>query len=135
MIKILLKLERRSYYPNLLSGDRFMHQNYQDAIGLLQGFGKPHLFITMTTNPDWNEIQEQLKPGETALDRPDIVGRVFKLKKQQLIRDIEKEMIFGKIDARTYTIEFQKRGYPHVHLIILLADKAHTTPLIKLYVN
>ena len=58
-----------------------MYQNYQDSIGLLQKFGKPHLFITMTTNPDWNEIQEQLKPGETALDRPDIVGRVFKLKK------------------------------------------------------
>ena len=104
-----------------------MHQNYQDAIGLLQRFGKPHLLITMTTNPDWNEIQEQLKPGETSLDRPDIVGRVFKLKKQQLIRDIEKEMIFGKIVARTHTIEFQKRRYPHVHTIIWLANKAHMT--------
>ena len=111
-----------------VSGDRYMHQNYQDAIGLIQRFGKPHLFITMTTNPDWDEIQQQLKEGETALDRPDIVARVFKLKKQQLIRDIEKEMIFGKIVARTHTIEFQKRGYPHVHIIVWLADKAHMTP-------
>ena len=125
----ITKIGKKVILPSsFLSGDRFMHQNYQDAIGLLQRFGKPHLFITMTTNPDWNEIQEQLKPGETALDRPDIVGRVFKLKKQQLIRDIEKEMIFGKIVARTHTIEFQKRGYPHVHLIIWLADKAHMTP-------
>ena len=37
-------------------------------------------------------------------------------------------MIFGKIVARTHTIEFQKRGYPHIHLIIWLADKAHMTP-------
>ena len=66
-----------------ISGDRYMHQNYQDAISLIQRFGKPHLFVTMTTNPDWDEIQQQLKEGETALDRPDIVARVFKLKKQQ----------------------------------------------------
>ena len=123
------KIGKKVILPStFVSGDRYMHQNYQDAISLIQRFGKPHLFVTMTTNPDWDEIQEQLKPRETALDRPDIVARVFKLKKQQLIRDIEKEMIFGKIVARTHTIEFQKRGYPHVHLIIWLADKTHMTP-------
>ena len=95
------KLEKKVILPStFVSGDRFMHQNYQDAIGLIQRFGKPHLFITMTTNPDWDEIQQQLKEGETALDRPDIVARIFKLKKQQLIQDIEKEMIFGKIVTR-----------------------------------
>ena len=87
------------------------HQQYQDAISLLRRFGKPNLFITMTTNPDWREIKEHLRPGEKAVDRPDIVARVFKLKKQQLIKDIEKEMIFGKCIARVHTIEFQKRGY------------------------
>ena len=87
------------------------HQQYQDAISLLRRFGKPNLFITMTTNPDWREIKENLRPGEKAIDRPDIVARVFKLKKQQLIKDIEKEMIFGKCIARVHTIEFQKRGY------------------------
>ena len=70
---------------SFISGDRFMHQHYQDAISLLRRFGKPHLFITMTTNPDWREIKENLRPGEKAIDRPDIVARVFKLKKQQLI--------------------------------------------------
>ena len=94
------KIGKKVILPStFVSGDRYMHQNYQDAISLIQRFGKPHLFVTMTTNPDWDEIQEQLKEGETALDRPDIVARVFKLKKQQLIRDIEKEMIFGKIVA------------------------------------
>ena len=37
-------------------------------------------------------------------------------------------MIFGKCIARIHTIEFQKRGYPHIHLIIWLADKNHMTP-------
>ena len=74
-----------------------MHKNYQDAIGLIQRFGKSHLIITMTTNPDWDEIQQQLKEGETALDRLDIVARVFKLKKQQLIQDIEKEIILRRL--------------------------------------
>ena len=67
-----------------------MHQQYQDAISLLRRFGKPNLFITMTTNPDWREIKENLRPGEKAIDRPDILARVFKLKKQQLNKDIEK---------------------------------------------
>lgn len=109
--KDINKIGKKVILPSsFISGDRYMHQQYQDAIGLLQRFGKPHLFITMTTNPDWREIQENLRDGETPLDRPDIVGRVFKLKKDQLIRDIEKEMVFGKCAARIHTIEFQKRG-------------------------
>lgn len=104
-----------------------MHQQYLDSIGLYQRFGHPHLFITMTCNPNWREIQDNLRPGETALDRPELVSRVFKLKKQQLIRDLSTEMIFGKLDARTHSIEFQKRGFPHAHIIIWLHDKKHMT--------
>ena len=77
----------------------------------------------MTCNPNWPEIQKQLNPGETALDRPDLVARVFKLKKQQLIKDLENEMIFGKLVARTHSIEFQKRGFPHAHIIIWLEEE------------
>ena len=68
----ITKIGKKVILPSsFLSGDRFMYQNYQDVIGFLQRFWNRHLFITMTTNSDWNEIQEQLKPGETALDRPD----------------------------------------------------------------
>ena len=97
-----------------------MHQQYLDSIALYQRFGHPHLFITMTCNPNWPEIQSNLKPGETALDRTEMVSRVFKQKKQQLIRDLGSEMIFGKLLARTHSIEFQKRGFPHAHIIIWL---------------
>ena len=43
-----------------------MHQEYLDSIGLYQWYGHPHGFATMTCNPNWHEIQENLKDGETA---------------------------------------------------------------------
>ena len=55
-------------------------------------------------------------------DRPDLVTRVFKLKKDQLIRDIRSEKIFGKVPAILWVIEFQKRGLPHVHILVILAN-------------
>ena len=73
-----------------------MHQEYLDSIGLYQCYGHPHGFATMTCNPNWHEIQEILKDGETALDRPDLVAHVFKHNKQTLIRDLGIVMIFGK---------------------------------------
>ena len=118
------KVGKKVILPSSFTGgDRYMHQQYLDAIGLYQRFGHPHLFITMTCNPNWKEIQDRLKPGQTALDRPDLVARVFKQKKQQLIKDLGSEMIFGKMLARTHSIEFQKRGFPHAHIIIWLADQ------------
>ena len=71
----------------------------------------------MTYNPNCHEVQANLKGGETPLDRPDLVAGVFKLNKQQQIRDLGIEMIFGKMIARTNSIEFQKRRFPHIHKI------------------
>ena len=50
----------------------------QDGMAICREFHKPDFFITMTCNPHWPEIKEQLKPGQTAQDRPDLVARVFK---------------------------------------------------------
>ena len=33
---------------------------------------------------------------------------------------IEENMIFGRFKARTHSIEFQKRVFPHLHLIMWL---------------
>ena len=37
-------------------------------------------------------------------------------------------MIFGRFKARTHSIEFQKRGFPHVNLIVWLDRDTHFTP-------
>ena len=74
----------------------------------------------MTCNPNWAEIIQELLPGQTPANRPDLVARVFKLKKEELINNIYKNGIFGQVVAYVYTIEFQKRGLPYIHLLIFL---------------
>ena len=98
-----------------------MHQQLQDAMAIVQRYGKPHLFITMTANTNWKEILEQLEPGQTALDRPDIVDRVFQAKKKKFIEELENGIYF-KFKARVHTIEMQKRGAPHTHLELWFED-------------
>lgn len=100
-----------------------MNANYQDSMAIVRRFGKPDLFVTMTCNPNWEEISAELLPNQKAADRPDIVARVFKLKLEQLIHEIKKGLL-GKIVASVYTIEYQKRGLPHAHIVVILADKA-----------
>lgn len=66
-----------------------MQQHYQDAMAIVSKFGKPDLFVTFTCNPKWSEIETNLKPGQTAADRPDLEIRVFRLKLKQQINDIK----------------------------------------------
>ena len=69
---------------------------------------------------EWKEIQESLNPGESPFDRPDITTRVFKLKNDLLMEDIEKNEIFGKTKATVGTLEQQKRkGLHHSHNLII----------------
>ena len=58
-------------------------------------FKKINLFITMMANPNWDEVTRELFPGQTSYDRPDLVARVFKQKKQELMDDIYKREVFG----------------------------------------
>jgi hypothetical protein len=101
-------------------GPRSVQHNLQDALALLRIFKGSDLFITFTANPTWVEIREALLPGQSACDRPDIVARVFHLKLAALLDDIMKKELFGKALGYVYTVEYQKRGLPHVHLIVFL---------------
>lgn len=106
---------------SFIGSPRNMLQNYQDAMAIVRKFGKPDLFITMTCNPKWQEIEENLLPGQSTSDRPDLVARVFNIKKEHLLHMITEEELFGKVIAWVYVIEFQKRGLPHIHLLVTLA--------------
>ncbi|XP_019150680.1 PREDICTED: uncharacterized protein LOC109147533 [Ipomoea nil] len=71
--------------------------------------------------PSSQEIQRFLeKRNLKAEDRPDIVCRVFKLKLDCLIKEIKNGKLFGRVKAVIYTIEFQKRGLPHAHILLFL---------------
>ncbi|XP_030060875.1 uncharacterized protein LOC115471313 [Microcaecilia unicolor] len=119
--------------PSTFSGSpRNMHQNYKDAMAIVRKYGKPDLFITMTCNPRWEEITENLQKGQTPEFRPDLLARVFHLKLKQLLHDICKEHILGIPLAKIHVIEFQKRGLPHAHILLILKEehKPKNTELI-----
>jgi Helitron helicase-like domain at N-terminus len=85
--------------------------------------GAPSLFITLTCNPNWPEIRRNIEPWQTASDRPDIVARVFELKLKKLINYLTIENILGRTIGYVHVTEFQKRGLPHVHILLIFADE------------
>ncbi|XP_071926211.1 uncharacterized protein [Coffea arabica] len=116
---------RRIYLPaSFIGGPRDMRRRYLDAMALVQKFGKPDLFLTMTCNTMWKEIQDNLKYEEKAQDRPDLVARVFRAKFEVLRSEIIKKKLFGEVAAFVYVIEHQKRGLPHAHMLVILKPDA-----------
>jgi len=82
-----------------------MFNNCQDAMAICKRFGYPDLFITITCNANWREIQDYLKKSNLkASDRPNIVCRVFKMKLDELMDDLKKDELFGKVDAGMYLL-------------------------------
>ncbi|XP_022894082.1 uncharacterized protein LOC111408566 [Olea europaea var. sylvestris] len=100
-------------------GPRDMLRRYLDAIALVQRYGKSDLFITITCNPNWPEIKQELKHNDEVQNRPDLIVRVFRAKLEELKNDLYKRYIFGTIIAHIYVIEFQKRCLPHSHLLLI----------------
>ncbi|KAL6514700.1 hypothetical protein OROGR_020279 [Orobanche gracilis] len=108
---------------------RWVVQNCQDAMAISRWTGFPDLIITFTCNPKWPEILRFCKKkGVKSEDRPDILCRVFKMKLDEMIKDLKERKMFGKPSAIVYTVEFQKRGLPHAHILLFLASdsKFHT---------
>ncbi|XP_077251766.1 uncharacterized protein LOC143890990 [Tasmannia lanceolata] len=76
----------------------------QDVMAICRWAGNPDLFITFTANPKWPEIQKFVNqiPGQKPNDRPDIESKVFKIKLDQLVRDLIKLQHFGRVIADKY---------------------------------
>ena len=107
-----------------IGSPRYMHQAYNKAMAISMHAGAPHKFITATANPKWPEVVQNLLPGQTVEDRPDLLARVFKLKLDELLKDLIQREIFGEIGGYAWTIEYQKRGMPHVHILLIQKHKA-----------
>ncbi|KAE8189004.1 hypothetical protein CF336_g5924 [Tilletia laevis] len=103
------------------NGPRFWQARYHDAMYLVRVYGKPDLFVTMTCNPKWPEITRQLNVGQVPSDRPDLVTRVFNLKLRWLLHMLLKLHVLGVVVAYVHSVEFQKRGLPHAHILLILA--------------
>ena len=110
---------KKTLLPSSHTGcKRYAIQNYHDGIAICRVYGPPDLFITFTCNPKWQKIVNTLRNGEQPSDRPDIIVRIFHMKLQEMIQDIWSGQLFGPTLAILYSIEFQKGGLPHVHIIL-----------------
>ncbi|XP_053202450.1 uncharacterized protein LOC128387301 [Panonychus citri] len=118
-----LRAGRRVILPSSFTGSpRNMFTRYQDAMAVVRHCGKPDYFITMTCNPNWPEISGSILPNEKWYDRPDITVRVFSGKVDEMKNLLMKKKIFGRVTSLICVIEFQKRGLPHLHLLLNVAN-------------
>ena len=46
--------------PSIYGSPRFYQECFYDAMALVMHFGKPDYFITVTTNPNWTEIEKKV---------------------------------------------------------------------------
>ena len=56
-----------------IGGPHHMQQHFQDVMAIAWFFWKVDLFITMTANPQWEEILRELLPGQSLYNCPDLV--------------------------------------------------------------
>nr|GEV21338.1 hypothetical protein [Tanacetum cinerariifolium] len=81
-------------------GPRYMKQNYMDAMALCRWYDCLYLFITITCNLNWPEIARYMREHNlTSTNRPDVLLRVFKMKHDQLMKDVKELRLFGRVHA------------------------------------
>ena len=60
------------------------------------------------------------------------MARVFNQKLTRLMDLCTKGRIYGDVQAYMYSVEWQKRGLPHAHILLWLKDKIHASDIDKL---
>jgi Helitron helicase-like domain at N-terminus len=107
------------YLPASFMGPRhWASEQVSDALAIAAALGNPTFFITMTCNPEWPEIQSQLRPSQNHTDIPVVVARVFHRKLSMLCQTLK--TLFPN-QHQVYcisSVEFQKRGLPHAHILV-----------------
>ncbi len=123
----IVEPRRESYLPDSVHGSqRNLSALAKNALVLVSEYGCPHVFLTLTCNPEWLEIQSQLIDGQKAFDRPDVTVPVFKSRLDKFKTDIRngKYLKLGEVIYIIHVIEYQYRGLPHAHMVFHL-DTAH----------
>jgi Helitron helicase-like domain at N-terminus len=108
------------YLPaSFLGSQCWASEQVNDCLAIAAKLGNPTFFVTMTCNPNWPKIQSQLMPGQDFTDIPIIVAQVFHQKLSLLLKDLR--TMFPNGGRQLYSIcsiEFQKHGLPHAHILI-----------------
>ena len=126
------EIGRVSYIPeSFVGGPSDMYANYLDAMSMVLHHGAGSLFVTFTANPKWPEVLTSLPFCQTASERADLIARIFKIKLDELLIDLKS--MLGEQVGCIYTVEFQKRGLPHAHIVVIL--RATDRPLTGADIN
>jgi len=115
----------KTFLSSSVHGSRRHLRNLaNNALEVVNELGPPTLFITLTCNPQWSEIQSQLFNGDSPFDRPSIVNRVFHAKLEAFFHNLRKGKYFGGLEIVYLfrVIEYQNRGMPHAHVVVKLKD-------------
>ncbi|KAL3088960.1 hypothetical protein niasHS_009634 [Heterodera schachtii] len=104
---------------------QFYQKEYANCMTICREIGKPDLLITFTMDPECEELDQLLPIGPDGKrqqwhDRPDIVCRLFIDKRDELLNDLTKKMVLGYVTAWFFSLEFQLRGLPHIHICMTL---------------
>jgi hypothetical protein len=89
-------------------------------MAIARALGNPSMFATFTANPNWAEVLAELEHNQTPDTRPDLIAKVFKLKLDKTLHDLKERYVCGVSTGSVYTIEYQKRGLPHAHILLFL---------------
>jgi hypothetical protein len=108
------------YLPASFMGSRrWASEQISDSLAVAAAFGPPTFFCTMTCNGQWPAIQSQLRRGQDYSDLPVVVARVFKRAVTILEQSFNTMFLNpGRPLYIIHSVEFQKRGLPHVHILV-----------------
>ncbi|XP_078276218.1 uncharacterized protein LOC144605050 [Rhinoraja longicauda] len=82
-----------------VGGPRYMMERCQDVMMYVRKYGNASFFITMTCNPKWSGNRRCVFLNQQPCDRPDLI-----------------------------TLEYQKRGLPHLHCLLWLDEANKPRP-------
>jgi hypothetical protein len=104
---------------SFLGSKRWASEQISDSLAIAACHGNPTFFVTMTCNPEWAEVQSQLRLGQDYTDIPIVVVRVFKRKLALLLLTLKTMFVnVGRLVYCIHCVEFQKRGLPHSHILM-----------------
>ena len=108
---------------SFIGSGRYMYSHYQDALSIVRVLGSFSFFITITCNAGHSDILNNIFPGQTAANRPDVMTRVFKLQMKEFLDDILHKNVLETAVAWVYNYEQQVRRLWHCHMSLKVAEK------------
>ena len=122
--------KRKIYISDSVHGGRIHLRNIsQNALSVLSEYGCPTGFLTLTTNVNWDEINENIFEDQDGYVRVDVTAKVFKGKLYNFIHNLKAGKYFGgRVPIYIlFVFEWQERGLPHCHLVFRLTDHPKST--------